>query len=61
MSDKNTVIFDDKELDVVIRNCMWRQDMDGISICKGELAPCLKVIESFKCDTLKEYFGKGTR
>ena len=46
----------DYEIENVIENCMWRKDMYGISICKGELAPCIKVIDAGKCDTLKEYF-----
>ena len=44
------------EVNNLIENCMWRKDMCGIPVCKGEVAPCNNVIHSGKCDTLKQYF-----
>lgn len=47
-------------IDDAIKNCIWRQELNGVSICKGEVTPCWHVINNVKCDTLKELFrGKG--
>lgn len=57
----------DKQIKTAIRNCYWRYDgfkgkdrSDHYVICRGYCEPCLKVIDSGKCDTLIELF-KGER
>ena len=39
-----------------INNCQWRKDICGVPVCTGYVAPCEKIIDEGKCDTLKEYF-----
>ena len=49
-----------EEINDAIKNCIWRQELNGVSICRGEVTPCSNVIDSGKCDTLKELFrGEG--
>lgn len=43
-------------IDNAIKNCIWKQEIGDIYICRGEVAPCSKVIENSKCDVLKELF-----
>ena len=53
---------DDEELNKVINDCFWICRDFGNKptdvICKGYCNPCIKIIDSGKCDTLKEYFQK---
>ena len=48
-----------KQIDEAIKNCYWRADLDGVNVCKGELTPCMRVIEKGNCDTLKELFAES--
>lgn len=48
----------EKELNEAIRTCHWRQMFDGIVICRGDCAPCYRLIEQGRCDTLKRIFEK---
>lgn len=48
----------EKELNEAIQTCHWRQIFDGIAICRGDCAPCSRLIEQGKCDTLKQIFVK---
>lgn len=43
----------EKQLQDAIKNCKWRHDFGGVSICTGDCAPCNHIIESGKCDTLR--------
>ena len=43
-------------IDDAIKNCIWRKELYGIYACRGEVAPCSRVIDSGKCDTLKKLF-----
>ena len=46
------------EIKNLITDCYWKQDIDGIPICRGMVLPCEKVIDNGQCDTLIEYFAK---
>ena len=35
-----------------IKECYWRKDIGGVSVCSGMLAPCSRIIEKGQCDTL---------
>ena len=53
-----------EQIDEAIKNCRWLSQNRGLGnqipdICSGECLPCAKVIESGKCETLIELFGKG--
>lgn len=53
-----------EEIDKAISNCYWLSQNRGQGnlipdICSGECLPCQKVIESGKCETLIELFGRG--
>ena len=49
----------DKDIQETIDNCYWRADLDGVNVCKGELTPCMRVIEKGNCDTLKKLFAES--
>ena len=44
----------EEELQKAVDNCFWKIDMDGVDVCKGALAPCLRIIEKGECDTIKD-------
>lgn len=46
-------------IDDAIKNCIWRQELCDIYICRGEVVPCSNVIDNGKCDTLIELFRGG--
>lgn len=50
----------EKELNEAIRTCDWRQMLGDIAICRGDCAPCYRLIEQGRCDTLKRIFAKET-
>ncbi len=50
------IMTDDEEINDVIKKCTWRKNVQGISVCRGMAGACSRVIESGKCDTLREYF-----
>ena len=41
-----------KDIDRAIKECYWRKDVEGVSVCGGMLAPCSRIIEKCQCDTL---------
>ena len=43
-------------IDNAIKNCIWRMKVHDVYICRGVLAPCSKVLNNGKCDTLRELF-----
>jgi len=49
-------------IDDAIKNCVWRQKLGDVYICRGEMvlqgnvAPCSNVIEDGKCDPFIELF-----
>lgn len=46
-----------EQIDNAIENCILRNVVfNGVYICRGEVAPCFNVIDSGKCDVLKELF-----
>lgn len=48
-----------EDIDRAIKNCYWRKDVGGVSVCGGMLAPCKRVIERGKCDTLIQLYKGG--
>ena len=50
------VVTGDKEIDEVIKDCIWRENVQGVSFCGGMLGACARVIDSGHCDTLRCYF-----
>ena len=55
----------DEDIKQAIKNCKWNDNIfngsnrdDREVICRGMCLPCLKVIDSGKCDTLIELFRK---
>lgn len=41
-----------KDIDRAIKECYWRKDVGGVSVCGGMLAPCSRIIEKGQCDML---------
>ena len=41
-----------EDIDKAIKECYWRKDVGGASVCSGALAPCSRVIKKGQCDTL---------
>ena len=41
-----------EDIDKAIKECYWRKDVGGVSVCGGMLAPCQRTIEKGQCDTL---------
>lgn len=50
--------FDDKEIQKEFNECHFRQEYDGVDVCRGMCAPCSRVIESGQCEMLADYFSK---
>lgn len=48
-----------EQIDEAIKNCFWRKDAGGVDVCRGEVAPCMRIIEKGKCDTLKKLFAES--
>ena len=48
-------------IDDAIKNCIWRKEVHGVYICRGEVAPCSNVIDKGKCDTLIKLFRGGKK
>ena len=38
--------------------CHWRKEVDGVSVCRGNVLPCALAIEKGVCDALIELFAK---
>ena len=47
-----------KKINEAIESWYWKKDVGGIAICRGQLAPCSKVIDSGQCDTIIEILKK---
>ena len=43
-------------IDDAIKNCIWRKELCGVYICRGEVTPCSHVIDKSKCDALIQLF-----
>lgn len=50
-----------KQIDIAIKNCVWRRDVTGIPVCTGSVLPCQAVIEKGQCDTLIRLFNGNGR
>lgn len=45
-----------KQIDDAIANCKWRQEVYGVSVCRGDCNICSRLIEDGRCNILKELF-----
>ena len=50
--------FDDEEMQKEFNECHFRQEYDGVDVCRGWCTPCMRIIESGKCSMLEDYFAK---
>lgn len=52
----------DKDIQEAIKNCFWREVINGVYVCTGDIVPCEKHIYDGKCSTLIELFAneRGT-
>lgn len=48
-----------EQIDEAIKNCYWRIVLGGVDVCRGEVTPCMRVIEKGNCDTLKKLFAES--
>lgn len=46
----------DEMINDAIKNCHWKKMIHGIPICAGVANPCIRTIESGRCDTLIKLF-----
>ena len=49
-----------EQIDNAIKDCIWRREICGVSVCAGDILPCTRCIEIGKCDTLRKLFGGDT-
>lgn len=49
----------EKELNEAIQTCYWRLIFDGIAICRGDCAPCSRLIEQASVIRLNRYLQKN--
>ena len=45
-----------EQIDDAIKNCIWRQEVGDIYICRGNVTTCSHAINKGKCDALKKLF-----
>lgn len=50
--------FDDKDIQKAFNECHFRQEYEGIDICRGMCQPCGRTIEKGQCSMLEDYFKK---
>jgi hypothetical protein len=54
MKDLNQNDFE-KKIREKIEFCYWRQNFQGIDICRGIVLPCQRAIENGQCDTIADF------
>ena len=42
----------EEKIKKAIKNCYWRQEFEGVDICRGMVLPCSRIIEKGQCDTI---------
>lgn len=47
----------EQDIQAAVENCYWRKEVHGVAICTGMCAPCVVVMESGDCDTMKDLFA----
>lgn len=50
--------FDDEEIQKKFDECHFRQEYDGMNICRGMCMPCIRAIDSGQCSMLEDYFSE---
>lgn len=45
-----------KQIDKAVEECMWREEVGGVGICRDQVCPCVSIIESGQCSVLIELF-----
>ena len=48
----------EKQIDEAIEKCYWRKEIEGASICTGNVLPCTKAIEKGLCEALINLYAK---
>ena len=48
----------DKDIQEAIDKCFWRQNINGVWVCGGDIVPCEKHIYDGRCPTPIELFAK---
>ena len=51
----------EQDIQAAVENCYWRKEVHGVAICTGMCAPCVVVMESGNCDTMKDLFAGETK
>ena len=46
-----------EQINKAIQNCIWRQEVGEVYICRGDVCPCEKHIAEGRCITLIELFN----
>jgi len=54
-------LTENDEINKAIKDCYWRHDITGVSICGSYLAPCMQVIMKGNCETVIEYFKEKNK
>lgn len=44
----------EEQVEAAVKSCKWRHDFAGVGVCRGLCGPCIRIIESGHCPTLKE-------
>lgn len=53
------VKLEQDDIEKAISECYWRKEVASVSICAGNCIPCVKAIDSGKCDALRELVNKA--
>lgn len=48
----------EKQINEAIEKCYWRKEVDGASVCCGNVLPCVLAIEKGLCEALSELYTK---
>ena len=48
------------DIEKAISECYWRKEVADVSICAGNCIPCVKAIDSGKCDALRKLVNELT-
>ena len=47
------------DIEKAISECYWRKEVASVSLCAGNCIPCVKAIDSGRCDALRELVNKA--
>lgn len=49
------------DVNKAIKECYWRKEVASVSICAANCIPCVKVIDSGKCEALRKLVNKAAK